>query len=587
MKGQEVYLLFEFLNSEGVQDPLLFTKPEKILEADTIDEVNEVFREADEWLDKGYYVAGYVSYEAAPAFDDSFQVHSNPHWPLVWFGVFNPPAFYDPWERKGGDFSASDWRWKGDYREYQEGIEKIKEAIERGDTYQVNYTTRLEADFSGDDFAFYKQLARNQQSSYSAYLQMGSRRLLSASPELFFRIDDAQVTTKPMKGTVKRGRYTEEDERYIQHLRTSEKEQAENLMIVDLLRNDVGRIAKAGTVRVPKLFEIETYPTVHQMTSTVQGDLSEEFTMHEVFQALFPCGSITGAPKVRTMEYIQKLESSPREVYCGAIGFMTPEKEAVFNVPIRTVMIDQDEQKAVYGTGGGVTWDSTSEGEFEEIHTKARLLTETRPSFQLLETMKLQDGEFPLLKQHLHRLENSARYFARPLDVEAIREALASMAESNGTGSCKVRLLVDEAGEPSLEVTPLEQTPKTITCSLAHSPVNENNPFLFHKTTYRDVYDVHKNPRVYSVLLWNTKGELTEFTTGNLVVRIGDDYYTPPVSSGLLAGTRRQQLLDEGKVVEKVLYKKDLDRADEVWFINGLRGWLNVTFRDEEEEGIE
>ncbi|MBA2175069.1 aminodeoxychorismate synthase component I [Halobacillus locisalis] len=587
MKEREVYLLFEFLDSEGVQEPHLFTKPEKILLADTLDEVQEVFREADEWLGQGYYVAGYVSYEAAPAFDTSFQVHSNPHWPLIWFGVFDRPVPYDSEKRKGGEFSTSDWTWKGDYHEYQNGIEEIKKAIERGDTYQVNYTTRLEADFSGDDWSFYKQLARNQQSSYSAYLQMGSRRLLSASPELFFRIDDGHVTTKPMKGTAKRGRFTEEDERYINHLRTSEKERAENLMIVDLLRNDVGRIAKAGTVRVPKLFEVETYPTVHQMTSTVQGELPEEFTMHNVFQALFPCGSITGAPKVRTMEYIQKLESSTREVYCGAIGFMTPNKEAVFNVPIRTVMIDQDEQKAVYGTGGGVTWDSTSEGEFEEIHTKARLLTEKRPDFHLLETMKLQDGAFPLLKQHLHRLEKSARYFARALDLKAIRGALETVAVSNGRGVHKVRLLVDELGEPTIETTPLDQTSKTVTCSLAHSPVNESDPFLFHKTTHRDVYDVHKNPSVYSVLLWNTQEELTEFTTGNLVVRIGDDYYTPPVSSGLLAGTRRQQLLDEGKVVEKVLYKEDLNRADDVWFINGLRGWLNVTFDHQEEEGIE
>ncbi|TGB02782.1 aminodeoxychorismate synthase component I [Halobacillus salinus] len=572
--NEDVFLQFEFPDESGKQSPHTFTEPLHILTSSTIEGVQQVFQDVDCYLEEGFYVAGYVSYEAAPAFDPALNVHDNPNWPLVWFGVFKEPTRSDVPDE--APYQASEWQLKGDFASYQQGIEQIKEAIERGDTYQVNYTTRLETDFKGDDWSFYRQLTRNQQSSYSAYLRMGPRRLLSASPELFFRIDEGRLTTKPMKGTAKRGRTVQEDQEQIEHLLTSEKEQAENLMIVDLLRNDVGRIAKSGTVRVPRLFEVETYPTVHQMTSTVQGELSEEYTMYNVFRALFPCGSITGAPKVRTMEYIRELEDSPRDVYCGAIGFMTPNREAVFNVPIRTVMVDQEAEEAVYGTGGGVTWDSTSKGEYEEILTKARLLTESRPVFSLLETLKLEEGVYPLLDKHLQRVQSSAVYFGRACPVDDIRDHLEKLARKHPTGAYKVRLLVEEKGSWNISVDEIADPPAKITCKLAKSPVDEQNPFLFHKTTHRLVYEEHYDPDAYTVLLWNTRQQLTEFTIGNLVVKMNGHYFTPPVNSGLLAGTFRERLLEEGAIRERVLHLHDLLECEEVWFINGVRGWIEV-----------
>ncbi|ARI75879.1 aminodeoxychorismate synthase component I [Halobacillus mangrovi] len=569
------YLLFEFKDSDGIQKSKVFTKPEQVIKAVTLEGVEEAFQRVEKFLARGFYAAGYVSYEAAPAFDSAFTVSSKAEWPLVWFGIFkSPESFQDPGQL--GTYEVSGWHADGDYQEYADGIKKIKQAIEQGNTYQVNYTTRLQSTFHGDDFAFYRQLADNQKSSYSAYLNMGEFRLLSASPELFFRIDGDTITTKPMKGTAKRGRWTAEDEGQKKRLYSSDKERSENLMIVDLLRNDLGRVAVPGSVKVPRLFEIETYPTVHQMTSTITGKLPSNTSMMEVFQALFPCGSITGAPKVRTMEYIEKLEQSPREVYCGAIGYMTPDREAVFNVPIRTVMINHDSGKAIYGTGGGVTWDSTSKGEYEEIHTKARLLTEKRPNFELLETMKLINGNIPLLERHLSRVALSARYFEYPLDIQKLRTKLLKIAAEYERGLYKIRMLIEPSGMPSFEMTAITQTLEEVTCSLAIKPIDESNPFFYHKTTNREMYREHNDPQAFAVLLWNSKGQLTEFTMANLVVKEGEGYYTPPVESGLLAGTFREKLIEEGRIQEKVLYKKDLDHFNEIWMVNGVRGWVRV-----------
>lgn len=571
------YLLFEFKDDHQDSVPLVFQNPIHILSTDDTKEVETVFDQADAMLEQGYFVAGYVSYEAASAFDSALTVHDSPDWPLVWFGVFHPPEAQEQEEDgESGTYDVSSWEMKGDFESYQKGIKEVKVGIERGDTYQVNFTTRLKATFSGDDFALYKKLVRNQQSSYSAYLNMGERRILSASPELFFRIDGQTLKTKPMKGTAKRGRYSQEDEMQKQQLQVSDKERSENLMIVDLLRNDLGRIALPGTVRVPKLFEVETYPTVHQMTSTIEASLPENYTMFELFRALFPCGSITGAPKVRTMEYIQRLEDSPREVYCGAIGYMTPKKEAVFNVPIRTVMIDKQKSQAVYGSGGGVTWDSTSRGEFDELHTKARLLTEDRPPFKLLETMKLEGGEVLLLSYHLDRVLATADYFDYPVERKQLEEKVTHVTKENPEGLCKLRMLIDSNGDINVEVHSIGKPKTSMTGVLSEQAIDEENPFFYHKTTNRTIYQNHQMPDAETTLLWNSRGELTEFTIANLVVKVKGEYFTPPIDCGLLAGTLRQHLLDEGHISEKVLLKDELGVFDEVWMVNALRGWIKV-----------
>ncbi|MCA1012755.1 aminodeoxychorismate synthase component I [Halobacillus halophilus] len=565
-------LLFEFSDRYGDKSPKRFADPERIVSAETIEQVEQAFFEVEQALQQGYYAAGFVSYEAAPAFDEALQVHPDSEWPLVWFGIFNEPVS-SGLSSHSESFQVSDWLMEGDYSQYKEGISEIKKAIKRGETYQVNYTTRLKADFSGNEYAFYRQLANAQKSSYSAYINTGTHQLLSASPELFFRIDDGTITTKPMKGTAPRGRFLVEDEKRKADLLRSEKERSENLMIVDLLRNDLGRIALPGSVHVPELFEVETYPTVHQMTSTIKGQLDGSFSMWEVFQALFPCGSITGAPKVRTMEYIRELERSPREVYCGAIGYMTPEKEAVFNVPIRTVMLNNG--TAAYGTGGGVTWESTSEGEYKEIHTKAKLLTETVPQFRLLETMRLDDGRIPLLPYHLKRVQNSSDYFGFKVDQALLLRKIREIISLYRDGGHKVRMLVDQEGNPVIECTPLEEFPSALEAELADHPVDEEDPFLFHKTTHRKVYEEHQK-KGKMVLLWNRIGELTEFTIANLVVKCNGEFYTPPISCGLLSGTYRKKLVDEGVLKERVLRKEELEEFQEIWMINSVRGWIRV-----------
>ncbi|MFD1019809.1 aminodeoxychorismate synthase component I [Thalassobacillus hwangdonensis] len=574
-------LLFEFPdNVTGKATPRMFEKPVRILQANELDEVEEVFEEVNHALDQGYYVAGYVSYEAAPAFDPAFQVHEAKGFPLVWFGVYEQMKQGFP-SGKDESYQLSDWNLDGDFASYQQGISKIRQAIEDGDTYQVNYTVRMKSKFEGDDNSFYRQLARNQKGDYSAHLNTGRYRILSASPELFFKVDNGRITTKPMKGTSKRGRYSKEDEVLKETLRHSEKDQAENLMIVDLLRNDVGRIAEAGTVNVPKLFSIESYPTVHQMTSTIEAVLKQRMTPFDWFKALFPCGSITGAPKVSTMRFISELEQSARRVYCGAIGYMTPEREAIFNVPIRTVTIDTDTDEAVYGTGGGITWDSTAEGEYEELLTKARLLTEKRKEFQLLETLRMEAGEFPLLDYHMKRLTDSVRYFGFAVPISRVIMALEKCRKKYPDGNHKVRVLVSEGGEVDITATPIKREMNTIRSSIASAPIDRMNPFLFNKTTERSIYENLQQQaptHAETVLLWNDKDELTEFTIGNLVIEKNGEYYTPPVECGLLPGTRRQQLLVEGILKEQVITKHLLDEADQVWMINSVRGWVKVSF---------
>ncbi|MET0647597.1 MAG: aminodeoxychorismate synthase component I [Pyrinomonadaceae bacterium] len=556
-----------------------FTNPVEVVSAQTHAEVRPALRRVERAASAGLYAVGFVAYEAAPAFDRALAVkqHST-GLPLLWFGIFDSPSKEEP---VGGEFRVSDWSPSVNRAEYEQNVESVREAIARGDTYQVNYTLRLRARFEGDDFAFYKRLRAAQQTRFGAYLNAGRFRVLSASPELFFRREGRRVETRPMKGTAARGRWGEEDEAAAARLVASEKERAENLMIVDLLRNDLGRVAETGAVRVEELFRVERYPTVLQMTSTVAATLREGVTLEELFAALFPCGSVTGAPKVSTTRFIAALEDSPRGVYCGAVGFVAPGGDAAFNVAIRTVVVDKESGEAVYGVGGGVTWDSTPGGEYAEALQKAKLLTEEAPDFELLETMRLDDGGFRLLEEHLARLETSAAYFDIPVNVADVREALALHAESHTSVPRRVRLLVSTDGRARVESESLAELPVgPLRVALALTPVQKSDRFLCHKTTRRGTYEARRSEAsgTFDVLLWNEEGELTEFTNGNVVVEIDGRRWTPPRACGLLAGTFRALILREGEVAERVLSKEDLARATRVWFVNGVRGWVEVTF---------
>jgi len=581
MKQNEPLLSFEFADSTGQVRPLTFRKPIRVIEARKLEEVLPCFQLVQDAVDEGLYAAGFLSYESAPAFDSAFQVVEGGTLPLLWFGIFSEPVSEEISSQ--GNYSLTEWKPSVTKEEYDQSIISIKDSIESGDTYQTNYTIRLKSDFQGDDLSYFQKLKRAQSSNYCAYIHTGEHSILSASPELFFHLKGDTITTKPMKGTVKRGRSYEEDQANAKWLYQSEKNRAENVMIVDLLRNDLGMIADKGTVAVSRLYDIEPYPTVHQMTSTITAKISENTQIADIFKALFPCGSITGAPKISTMKIIADLETAPREVYCGTIGFITPNREAVFNVPIRTVLIEHQTGKAVYGVGGGITWDSTPDGEYDEILAKARLLVENRPEFQLLESLLLENGDYFLIEEHLKRLEESAQYFGFLSNFAKIKEALHEFADKNNSGVYKVRLLLSKNNELTLEAQELAKQEGAVKVMLGSQPIDNDEPFLFHKTTNRAIYTrfQEKKPSdIFDVLLWNKSEELTEFTNGNVVLQINGELWTPPVQSGLLAGTFRSKLIAAGEIREKILTISDLKKCERIWFINSVRRWVEVQLTD-------
>ncbi|HEV7893411.1 MAG TPA: aminodeoxychorismate synthase component I [Pyrinomonadaceae bacterium] len=556
-----------------------FKDPQEVITTSNLSEVRAALREVERAARAGLYAVGFVAYEAAPAFDRALSVREAST-PLVWFGLFDAPERVETGV-VGGGYDISSWVPSETRDAYERNVREVREAIARGNTYQVNYTFRLRTRFRGDAFAFYERLRAAQPTRFGAYLDAGRFKILSASPELFFRRRGSRILTRPMKGTAARGRWAEDDDAVCRALAGSEKNRAENIMIVDLLRNDLGRVAETGTVRASSLFRVERHPTVFQMTSVVGARLRGGATLEEIFAALFPCGSVTGAPKVSTMRLIARLESSPRGVYCGAVGCVEPGGDATFNVPIRTVVVDAFEGTAEYGTGGGVTWDSTPSGEYEEALEKARLLTEDPSDFELLETLRLEGGLYHLLEEHLARLNSSARYFDFSLTEPRARAALAGHASAHASRTPRrVRLLVSRGGGVRVESRELEEARGPQTFALARTPVDRRERFLYHKTTRRGVYDSRRaeRPGLFDVLLQNEEGELTEFTNGNLVLELEGRRWTPPRGCGLLAGTFRESLLRAGEISERVLTKEDLSLSSRVWFINGVRGWVEVTF---------
>lgn len=569
-------LRFDFKDYQGKENTFTFRNPQEIIAASTIDEVLHALQKVQDAVKNGYYAAGYLSYEAAPAFNRSFRVHTNQKMPLLWFGLFDQPVRNSSQSTK--PFYTSKWREQTNIDTYNRNIAQIKQHIKQGDISQVNYTTQMESQFRGDSIAYYEQLAEAQSANYSAYLDIGDFTILSASPELFFHLKDNKITTKPMKGTIGRGKTTVEDQANAKWLYHSKKNRAENEMIVQMMQQELDTIAIPGTIKVPALFSIETYPTVYQMTSTVTADISPGKDITDIFKAMFPCGSITGSPKTEAINIIKDLESDPREIYCGAIGFITPEQEAIFNVPIRTVMIDNRNGTATYGAGGAITKDSTAVEEYEEVLVKARILEKNRKQFQLLESLSLSNGSYLLLENHLKRLKRSADFFQFNIDLALVQNKLVDFAKENDNKQWKVRLLVNENAAITLEANELSPISTPVPVRLASTPIDIADIFLYHKTTNRMVYEKRLNefPGVFDVLLWNKKREVTEFTIGNIVVEIDGGLYTPPVECGLLAGTYRDSLIESGTISERKIMFDDLRDCTGIWLINSVRKWVQV-----------
>ena len=541
---------------------LTLDKPVETRIAERLDEVVPLLEWAEERARGGAWVALMISYEAAPAFDSALCAHDSDGIPLAWAA-----AYSEFWSERqvATDLVSGPWLPKIDRSEYDSAVARIKELIVAGDTYQVNYSFPLTSSFSGDASAWFQELCLAQGATYCVYLDLGRYHVLSLSPELFFERRGDRVITRPMKGTIRRGRWTEEDEALADQLRNSSKDKAENVMIVDLLRNDLGKVSVPGSVHVSSLFEAERYETVWQMTSTVEATLRPGTSFVELMSALFPCGSVTGAPKIRTMQIIRELERFPRGVYTGAIGFLRPNGDCLFNVAIRTLLIDKHTGVATRSGGGGVTIDSTAAGEYEECLVKSRFLQSKPVEFELFETMLVEDGEIFLLERHLERLKKSAAYFGFKFNEKDIFPLLPPIRAK----TAKLKLSLRKDGR--VRVDTFLNTDKTDLkrIVLATKPIDSSDRFLYHKTTRRDFYSD-------DVILWNERGEITESGIANVVVRLDGELFTPPVSCGLLPGTFRAYLLDRGEIKERVITIEEFKRASELYLINSVRKWMKA-----------
>jgi para-aminobenzoate synthetase/4-amino-4-deoxychorismate lyase len=572
--------------------------------ARTLSEVRPCLEDLRREVARGRWAAGFLAYEAAPAFDPALSTHDQVACPLplLWFGVFEGRSEHEPQEITGSSaeaFRIGPWRPLVSRSDYLSGVERIRNLIAAGETYQVNYSLPLEASFDGCPDAWFRHLCAAQPTAFGAIITLGDTAVVSVSPELFFRLDGDRVVTRPMKGTAARGRWREEDEQQQRAMTACEKTRAENLMIVDLLRNDLGRVARTGSVAVEALFTPEKYPTVWQMTSTISA--RTDAGVPELLAALFPCGSVTGAPKVRTMEIIRRLEPHPRGVYCGAIGWWGPGRCAQFSVGIRTAVIRRSRATARYHVGAGIVWDSDAAAEHDECLRKAAVVkVSPQPDFELIETLRYDPAGwqpdwpagldapavpmshgYAYLEQHLARLAASADYFGFSFDPHALRAALGAADWTRRPAPARVRIRLRRNGDFGLSADPLPP-PRPWRAALAAEPVDDRDIFLFHKTTRRGAYDTarRQHPDADEVLLRNRRGELTEGTITNLLVRLDGCWLTPSRRCGLLAGVAREWLLALGLAAEAVLREPDLRRAECAGLINSVRGWIPMSLEN-------
>ncbi len=587
----------------------LFHRPVAHLACYAHDDPARFFQQAESFLAEGLYLAGWLGYEFGYLLEPSLakRIHPDSHKPLARLGVFRAPLIFDhntgellgtPWPNPPITQASTNYRITNLHpnltqTDYTAALAKIKGYIESGDTYQVNFTLKLLFDFEGSPEALYQALRRNQSVSFGAYLRSGAQQILSFSPELFFKRTGEQCMVRPMKGTIQRGPYPTEDARLIKFLQGDEKNRSENVMIVDLLRNDLGRVCTPGTVTTRSLFDIETYETLHQMTSTITGHLPLATKIEPLFRALFPCGSVTGAPKIRTMEIIHELESEPRGVYTGAIGFIAPSGEATFNVPIRTIELNGS--KGEMGIGSGIIHESDPEQEWRECLLKGRFLSNPAPAFNLIETLLWQpDSGYWLLTEHLERLAASAAYFRYPFSRPELMTRLDRLAMDFGASPLRVRLTLAKSGRIEHSATPCpapaeitwptrqtapSELPRVIFSTQATDP---GSPWLFHKTTLRELYDTERELALaagfYEVLFSNTRGEVTEGSITNIFVQQQGSLLTPTMECGLLPGVFRRFLLEHAPlpVREAILTRRDLEQAEALFVGNSVRGLVQV-----------
>ena len=538
----------------------IFKNPQKIISA--FDSGNFIFAFNEiEKLKNKYYLIGYVRYEAKDIF---LGKNVKSKYPLLYFEAYESFEKFSPKENPQKVFIFP--KPKISFEEYKKGFDKIKSEISNGNTYEVNYTLDFEIKTKYSSTEIYNYFLMYQKTPYNTFIKNDYEEILSFSPELFFKKNGNRILTKPMKGTIERGKTPEEDLKNIEFLKNDIKNRAENIMIVDLLRNDLGKISEVGSVKVPKIFDIETHKTLHQMTSEVESVLKNNTTLYDIFEAIFPCGSITGAPKISTMRIIDNVESGKRNIYCGAIGFIHKDF-CEFSVPIRILQKTKDDTCYTYRAGGAIVWDSEVEDEWNEAILKTSFLSQNSKNWQLIETLKVENSKPILWTEHLERLQKSAN----DLNFKFNNEILNLKFCENGM----YRILLSQNGEYEIQHKPLNKI-TTNKIVISNITVNSKNVFLQYKTTYRPYYkkafEKIKSGEIYDEIFFNEQGELTEGARSNLVLELDGELFTPPCSCGLLGGTYRKKLLNENKIKEKILYRTDLDRADKIFCINSVRG---------------
>lgn len=570
----------------------LFTDFSRILTFNYGDDPDLFFEKIEGFLNRGLWVCGFFCYEFGYFLEPAlFPLREKNDFPLVWLGVCKQPKMISPRKKYfasqtgAGDYVINNLSFDITVQEYHDRIERIKRYLREGLTYQVNFTFKSKFDFEGNVYDFYQALKRAQPTDYTAFINTGTEIILSLSPELFFLINGRRIIARPMKGTARRGRSAREDEKNKAWLSNSEKIKAENVMIVDLLRNDLGRLAEK--VWVTKLFEIEKYRTLYQMTSTIEAKLKKKVSVKEIFSALFPCGSVTGAPKIKTMQIIKELEKTPRGVYTGAIGYISPRREMGFNVAIRTVHLKDG--KGNLGIGGGIVYDSVSSLEYEEALLKAKFFIDKYYPFSLVETILWhRDEGYFLLPLHLERLIASGDYFFIPIEAEKLKNKLAKIEKELSVlegEKFKVRVSVNEQGLFTIEKRGLPDLRGSVKIKVSSKRTNSKDIFFYHKTTNRRMYDEELNRArqegFFDVLFLNQDNQVTEGAITNIFIEIKGKLYTPPVECGLLNGVLREFLLRAGKAKEKIIFLQDIIEADKVYAGNSVRGLREAVISSE------
>ncbi len=556
-----------------------YRQPSEVLVPTDADSLRYVLRRISDHVNAGGETAGILRYEAGYALEPRLRsLLKKKSGPLAWFGLYRNSVRCQGTALPDGNATRllDHYQIEIGWRKYRDRVARIRRLIRAGEVYQINFTTRVRMRTQRAAWEMFCALFRRHPVPHAAFVNTGSEQIVSLSPELFFEIENGRITVRPMKGTADRGRYLEEDLTVAEGLRNSEKNRAENVMIVDLLRNDLGRICRTGSVRTKKLFDVERYPSVWQMTSTIEGKLCADATAEAITAALFPSGSVTGAPKIRAMQHIAALEDSPRGAYTGAIGFFAPGC-ARFNVAIRTLALEK--RRGEMGVGGGITYDSKAAAEWEECRWKAAFLVENQPKFQLFETL-LWDGSYRFLRAHLARMRDSAKYFDFVFKEAIIRRELLARSRRFPRRAQRVRLTLANDGQLEIDYADF-QTERFGRVGISRHCVSSQDRFLFHKTTNRELYsreyDAARRRKLDDVLFFNERGELTEGTIHNVFVVKNGVWRTPELGCGLLPGTLRCEILQKNEnACEAILRLQDLRNADKIYLCNSVRGLYAV-----------